>query len=114
MKSIFKNDVLAILKEYPKTRDDIDLLCKYVAKNHEVNCKAVLIIDRLSRHEQGNNPELRGDKWKDRQKFSNQVRKERAQEKPENLNKIYTVAEDKSYIFQKETKWQQFKRFISF
>lgn len=59
MKSVFKNDVISILTERPETRDDIDTLCYYIAKNKKLNCKDVLVIDRLSRYYQKEMPELR-------------------------------------------------------
>ena len=43
-------------------------------------------------------------------KFKQEYRKARSQEKPEEL---WTVAEDVSYKFEKETTWQSVKRFFS-
>jgi len=56
-------------------------------------------------------PELRDANWASRQKHSIRMRdKFRSQEKPENLSKTYTVAEDVSYKFEKESFFQYIAR----
>ena len=65
------------------------------------------VIERETRALKRKYPALRDSNWASRQKHSIRMRdKFRSQEKPENLSKTYTVAEDVSYKFEKESTYQ--------
>jgi len=126
MKGI-KKDIKDLLTKYPLLRDDtgdltitflvfrqdeiLEIMREERLKNKEeekddsiyrwgIRNKIESSVTRLSADIQRNNPELRWEKWEKRQEIGNEIAK------------TYTVSEDVSYIFQKETFWEYIKRYF--
>ncbi len=77
------DNVLQILHDYPITRDDVGLLSLIYSEYYYFRDYASFImdnlqpqIDRISRKLQEEYPELRGEKYEQRQKHASKVRKE--------------------------------------
>lgn len=110
---ITKN-VLALLEVSPETRDnDWELSMKYLyhfwngTKEEFIQERMPSKIERTRRELQHNNTKLRGKTYEARQIHAMKIREEKSRShSPEKLEKTYTVAEDVSYKFEKETKFQ--------
>lgn len=120
MENSIKENVRRLLQVAPDLRDnDWELALTY--NFHFLHLSDTDFILSNKAHQiinarkdlQHDDPSLRGIKYEARQKYCNKFRverrKERSQEKPENLGNI----EDVSHIFQNETLIQKSKRFIS-
>lgn len=118
-----KDWVKTLLENVPELRDNSGELALHYKYTYMIDItweqftldKMESKITRLSAEIQNENPNLRGARWLERQKFSKVIRteKSRNQEKQENLSKTYGY-EDKSHIFEKETTFQAIKRFFTF
>jgi hypothetical protein len=110
-----------LLEVDSKTREDDGYLASMYLYHYYNGTPHEFILDNVSitlvktrQRLQNKYPHLQASKEvrEKRQKhciaFKQEYRKQRSQEKPE-----WTVAEDVSYKFQKETTWQSVKRFFS-
>lgn len=109
-------NVKLLLEADPKTRDDDGYLSSlylyhfYNGSPHEFildNIQITLVKTRQKLQNKYPNlqasKEVKIERQKHNVKFKQEYKKAKSQEKPENLQNTCTVAEDKSYMFQKES-----------
>lgn len=103
MSDTLKNRIKILLQNVPLLRDNSgELACHYkyscmrdTSWEFFTHDKMESTISRISRELQNECPELRGERWLERQKFSQKIRakKSRSQEKPEDLRVAYDLSD---------------------